>query len=97
MQKKGPHSMRILRDLLPPLQAAFSDTSLGRERGQWFVYTLLAEVVPFTSSMTSNLLRTLDTLFGLPLNRKRFYTFMASAILPWNRLWPILWAWSPRR
>jgi hypothetical protein len=49
--------MFILRDLLPPLQGAFSDTKLGRLRAQWFVYTLLSVVVPFTSSMTSNLLR----------------------------------------
>jgi hypothetical protein len=51
--------MFILRDLLPPLQSAFSTTPLGRERAHWFGSTLLAVIVPFTSSMTSNLLRTL--------------------------------------
>ena len=61
--------MFILRDLLLPLQAPFSDSRLGRERAYWFVFTLLAVIVPFTSSMTSNLLRTLTTLFGLPLSR----------------------------
>ena len=60
--------MFILRDLLPPLQTAFSATPLGRERAGWFLYTLLAVIVPFTSSMTSNLLRTLTTLFGLLLS-----------------------------
>ena len=57
--------MLILRDLLTALQAPFSSTDLGRERAHWFVFTLLAVIVPFTSSMTSNLLRSLHTLFGL--------------------------------
>lgn len=43
--------MFILRDLLSPLQTAFSDNKLGRERAQWFVYTLPAVIVPFTSSI----------------------------------------------
>jgi len=80
--------MFILRDLLQSLQAPFSNTDPGRERAHWFVFTLLAVIVPFTSSMTSNLLR---TLFGLDPGRRRFYTFMASSTLPWDRLWHILW------
>jgi len=36
------------------------------------VFTLLAMIVPFTSSLTSNLLRSLNTLFGLRLARRRF-------------------------
>ena len=83
--------MFILRDLLTPLQASFSNTSLGRQRAHWFVFTLLAVIVPFTSSMTSNLLRSLQTLFGLDVNRRRFYTFMASSKLPWEGLWQCLW------
>ena len=55
--------MFILRDLLTPLQQQFSTTEQGQRRAVWFVYTLLAVVVPFTSSMTSNLLRALHTLF----------------------------------
>ena len=38
--------MFILRDLLPPLQTAFPATPLGRKRAQWFLYTLLAVIVP---------------------------------------------------
>ena len=87
--------MFILRDLLPPLQAVFSNTSLGRERATWFTYTLLAVIVPFTSSMSANLLRTLTTLFGLDLSQRRFYTFMASPTLPWERLWRVLWGLIP--
>lgn len=87
--------MFILRDLLLPLQAPFSDSRLGRERAYWFVFTLLAVIVPFTSSMTSNLLRSLQTLFGLNLNRRRFYTFMAFHKLPWERLWQVLWSQIP--
>ena len=87
--------MFILRDLLVVLQAPFSDSKLGRERSLWFVFTLLAVIVPFTSSMSSNLLRSLQTLFGLDLGRRRFYTFMASPKIPWQSLWQILWHLIP--
>ncbi len=56
--------MFILNDLLTPLQEQFSDTKQGQKRKIWFVYTLLAVVIPFTSSITSNLLRALEALFG---------------------------------
>ena len=87
--------MFILRDLFITLQASFPATDLGRERAHWFVFTVLAVIVPFTSSMSSNLLRSLRTLFGLDLDRRRFYTFMASPTLPWNRLWTTLWGLIP--
>jgi len=87
--------MFILRDLLGALQTPFTDSRLGRERAHWFGLTLLAIIVPFTSSMTSNVLRSLQTLFGLDLNRRRFYTFMASSKLPWERLWQVLWSHIP--
>ena len=87
--------MFILRDLLTPLQQEFSTTAQGQRRAVWFAYTLLAVVVPFTSSMTSNLLRALHTLFGLPIKPQRFYAFMASTTLPWSRLWRTLWGLIP--
>gem|GEM_PF-2363838 len=88
--------MFILRDLIPQLQAEFSDTPLERKRSVWFAYTLLAVVVPFTSSsITSNLLRSLRTLFGLELKLQRFYGFMASPTLPWNKLWRRMWDLIP--
>ncbi len=87
--------MFILHDILRPLQKDFSSTNLGRERSRWFVYALLAFIVPFTSSISSNILRCINTLFGLSVNRRRFYTFMASNKLPWSRLWPQLWNLIP--
>jgi len=87
--------MFILRDLLPPLQAHFSETNLGRERASLFAYTLLSIIIPFTSSMTSNLWRCLGILFGIEIKKKRFYTFMASSTLPWQRLWNTLWGLIP--
>ncbi len=87
--------MFILRDLLRPLQTSFSDTRLGRQRAHWLVFTLLAVIVPFTSSITSNLLRSLQTLFGLNPGHRRFYAFMASPKLPWERLWSTLWGLIP--
>jgi len=83
--------MFILRDLLLPLQTHFSDTKLGKERASLFVYTLLAIIVPFTSSMSSNLWRGLGVLFGIDIKKKRFYTFMASSTLPWKKLWHSTW------
>ena len=83
--------MFILRKLLTPLQETFSDTPQGQKRKVWFVYTLLAVIVPFTSSITSNLLRSLQTLFGMDIKSQRYYTFMASSTLPWNKLWKAMW------
>ena len=87
--------MFILRDLLTPLQQDFSTTKQGKKRSVWFIYTLLAVVIPFTSSITSNLLRALQTLFGFTIEQQRFYTFMASTTLPWNRLWRSMWNLIP--
>ena len=83
--------MFILSDLLKPLQEEFSKTKQGQKRKVWFVYTLLAVVLPFTSSITSNLLRALETLFGLEIKSQRFYAFMASQTLPWKALWRTMW------
>jgi len=87
--------MFILHDILQPLQNDFSSTCLGKERSRWFVYALLAFIVPFTSSISSNILRCINTLFGLNVNRRRFYTFMASNKLPWSKLWTQLWNMIP--
>jgi hypothetical protein len=88
--------MFILRDILRPLQNEYSSTRLGRQRSRWFVYTLLAFIIPFTSSLSSNILRSMNTLFGIRVNRRRFYSFMASNKLPWATLWPRLWSMIPR-
>jgi len=87
--------MFILRDILTPLQQDFSDTAQGKKRSIWFTYTLLAVVVPFTSSMTSNLLRSLEVLFGIKIPFQRFYAFMGSSTLPWAKLWSTLWGMIP--
>jgi hypothetical protein len=83
--------MFILRNILTPLQNEYSSTPLGRKPSRWFVYVLLAFIVPFTSSISSNILRCLNTLFGLHVNRRRFYTFMGSNKLPWENLCRRLW------
>ncbi len=87
--------MHIIKQLLTPLQATFSNTPQGQKRKRWFVYTLMACIVPFTSSMTSNLIRSLQTLFGLELSKQRFYAFMASSTLPWGKLWMQVWKLIP--
>jgi hypothetical protein len=87
--------MFILNDILKPLENAFPSTKLGRERGHWFSYTILAFIIPFTTSVSSNVFRCINTLFGLNVNRRRFYTFMASSKLPWEKLWRTLWSMIP--
>jgi len=88
--------MIILHDILGKLKNEFAHSRKGRERGIWFVYTLVAIVIPFTSSKTSNILRCLKTLFGFTgIRKKRFYTFMASPKIPWRRLWQTLWKMIP--
>jgi len=87
--------MFILRNVLTPLQEAFSSTNLGRERGYWFSYTILAFIIPFTTSISSNIFRCINTLFGLNVNKRRFYAFMASNKIPWDKLWPTLWNMIP--
>jgi hypothetical protein len=44
---------------------------------------------------TSNLLRALQTLFGLEIQSQRFYAFMGSTTLPWKALWRIMWGQIP--
>lgn len=76
--------MHILHSLSHELKKEFAWSKKGKERGSWFVYTLLAIITPFTSSRTSNLFRTLETLFGfVGAKKKRYYTFMASPKIPW--------------
>jgi len=87
--------MFILRDIFTPLQQEFSNTKLGRLRSRWFVHVISACIIPFTSSISSNLLRALTHLFGMDVNSHRFYAFMGSGKLPWNRLWPALWNMIP--
>jgi len=87
--------MLILHSLLSELKEEFADSRKGEERGPWFIYTLLAIIVPFTSSKTSNLLRTLEILFGFSIKKKKYYRFMASPKIPWNRLWIRLWKLIP--
>ena len=88
--------MIILHDILGKLKNEFAPSRKGDERGIWFVYTIIAVIIPFTSSKTSNLLRCLQTLFGFTgIAKKRFYTFMASPKIPWKRLWKSLWKMIP--
>jgi hypothetical protein len=82
--------------MLAQLKEEFAWSKKGDERGTWFIYTLLAIILPFTSSKTSCLLRTLRTLFGFSdINKKRFYTFMASTKIPWQALWKKVWLMIP--
>jgi len=88
--------MLILHSLLSELKEEFTQSKKGKERSAWFIHTLLAIILPFTSSKTSSLLRALGTLFGFAdISWKRYYTFMGSPKIPWDRLWPRIWKMIP--
>ncbi len=87
--------MFILHDILKPLQGEFSSSKLGNLRSKWFAYVMLSFIIPFTSSISSNILRCLHTFFGIDINKRRFYTFMASNKLPWDKLWSKIWGSIP--
>jgi len=88
--------MFILHDILEKLKNEFPQSEKARERSLWFVYTVIAIIVPFSSSRTSNIIRCLKTLFGFDrIKRKKFYTFMASPKIPWKKLWSALWKTIP--
>lgn len=88
--------MHILHSLLNELKKEFTWSRKGKERGSWFIYTLLAIIIPFTSSRTSNLFRALEILFGfVGIKKKRYYTFMASPKIPWKGLWGRIWHMIP--
>jgi hypothetical protein len=59
------------------------------------VLPLQAILVPVTASRTSNLLRTIATLFAVEIAQARCYTFMASVKLPWEAFWETLWRAIP--
>ena len=56
--------MHILHSLFNELKKEFIWSRKGKERSSLFIYTLLAIIIPFISSRTSSLFRTLETLFG---------------------------------
>ncbi len=87
--------MYILHSLLREIKEEFNKTTKVKNRGLWFIYTIIAIILPFTSSRTSALLRTLETLFGFNINKKRYYRFMASPKIPWQNLWIRLWHLIP--
>jgi hypothetical protein len=87
--------MSILPILARDFQFLFPRTIRGQECFHWFLLTLKAILVPITASRTSNLLRAIETLFGVSIAQWRYYTFMASVKLPWARVWEALWRAIP--
>jgi hypothetical protein len=59
------------------------------------VLALQAILVPITISRTSNLLRAIETLFGVSIAQWRYYTFMATVTLPWEGVWEVPWRSIP--
>ena len=87
--------MPILPALAVQFQGLFPSSDHGQERARWFILTLQAILLPITASRTSNLRRTIATLFGVLIGEAKFYTFMASVKLPWARVWALLWRAIP--
>jgi hypothetical protein len=87
--------MSILKPLAREFQFLFPLNRHGQERFRWFALTLQAILVPITVSRTSNLLRAIETFFGVAIAQWRYYTFMASVKLPWEAIWEALWRAIP--
>ena len=87
--------MFILSNILKPLHNEFSSSKLGKNRSTWFIYALLSFIIPFTSSISSNIFRCMNTFFGIDINKRKFYIFMASNKLLWDKLWVKLWDTIP--
>jgi len=43
-----------IHDIFEKFKKEFAHSQKGGERGTWFVYTLIAIIIPFTSPKTSN-------------------------------------------
>ena len=83
--------MNTILQILSRFKDDFAHSKKGQERSQWFIYTMLSIIIPFTSAKSSNLLRCLQVIFGFTyITKRRFYTFMASPKIPWNSLWKSL-------
>jgi len=66
----------------------FAHSKKGHERSQWFIYAIVSIIIPFTTAKSSSLLRCLHFIFGFTyITSRRFYTFMASTKIPWDKLW----------
>ncbi len=87
--------MPILPALAIQFQGLFPSSNHGQERARWFMQTLQTILLPITASRTSNLLRTIATLFDVVLGEAKYYTFMASVKLPWARVMAVLWRAIP--
>jgi hypothetical protein len=87
--------MPILPALATRFQSLFAATDSGQERWRWFRPTRQAILVPIAAARTSNLLRAIATLFGVQIEQSRYYTFMASVKLRWERVWAVLWRAIP--
>ena len=87
--------MQIINEIINPLKKEFSSSELAQERSKWFSYIILAFIIPFTTSISSNLFRVVKMLFGLKISKRRFYIFMSTSKIPWERLWHRLWSLIP--
>ena len=63
--------MFILHDILEKLKNEFPQSKKAQERSTWFVYTIIAIILPFTASRTSDILRCLKILFGFEWIRRK--------------------------
>ncbi|WP_163831647.1 IS701 family transposase [Spartinivicinus ruber] len=80
--------MQSLIDLLKELQTQIKQNG---ERKALFVYTLIAIMLPVIGSRASHIYRAITKLFKYNVTLRRFYGFMASPKLAWDKLWPIVW------
>ena len=68
--------MFILRNILTPLQSKYSATSLGRQRSQWFIYALLAFIVPFYGVKQASMVQPVASIMEYDSNSGNGWPFV---------------------
>lgn len=77
--------MDTLQPLLIALQSVFTRS---KNKRHLFGDIILAIIIPFGSAKSSNLYRKLTHILNHTISKTRFYRFMASNFLPWDKIWP---------
>lgn len=85
-----------MEHIITEVAKAFPSTLAGQVRARIFSQIIIACIIPFSSSISSNILRVLRNVFGLEVGQKAFYGFMASRALPWRKIWTLLWKMIPQ-
>ena len=90
-KKQHPKTEARVQSLIDLLKVLQTQLEQNEERKALFVYTLVSIMLPVIGSKASHLYRAMTGLFEYQVTKRRFYGFMASPKIAWDKLWPIVW------